>query len=86
MADPTTASGKSVHARGFFVAHRVADGVSRACTYCGSNVDDHDPVCLRQCGETDELVGRFCNYACLSTYIDEENLVAGDACERTPDE
>ena len=27
----------------------------------------------------------FCNYACLSAYIEEEGLTAGDACEWSPE-
>jgi hypothetical protein len=28
----------------------------------------------------------FCNYACLSTYVDENDLTTGNACEWSPDE
>lgn len=27
----------------------------------------------------------FCNYACLSAYIDENELTYGDACEWSPE-
>lgn len=54
----------------------------RSCTYCESDIDAHDPVFLR---DEDGQIGQFCNLACLSTYIDEEALVVGDACEWSPD-
>ena len=50
------------------------------CTYCGSDVDRHDPVFVSESRDADRS-DPFCNYACLSAHIDEENLVAGAACE-----
>ena len=32
----------------------------------------------------DRARGEFCNYACLSAYIDEEELVYGSACSFDP--
>jgi len=57
-----------------------------ACTYCDSDVARHDPVCLCECsdGTGNGIDYRFCNYACLSAYIDEEGLTSGDCCEWTP--
>lgn len=51
------------------------------CTYCGSDVYDHDALFVEeeQDGER-EQTGQFCNYACLSAHIDEENLVIGTCC------
>ncbi|WP_226480783.1 hypothetical protein [Natrinema amylolyticum] len=56
-----------------------------ACTYCGSDVERHDPVYVTE-GENDsaDRARKFCNYACLSEYIDDENLTAGSACEWNP--
>ena len=51
-----------------------------ACAYCDARIFDHDPICVRDCGSP----AYFCNYACLSVYIDENDLAAGDACEWTP--
>jgi len=52
------------------------------CTYCGSDIYAHDPVFVqkeREFRRTD--VGQFCNYACLSAYIDEEGLAYGECCQ-----
>ena len=56
------------------------------CTYCGSDLANYDPVFV-EATEDDERVpvGGFCNYACLSAYIDEEALTYGDACEWSPE-
>lgn len=57
------------------------------CTYCGSDVYRHNPVFVqkeREFRRTD--AGQFCNYACLSAYIEEENLDSGAACEIDFDE
>jgi len=68
-----------------------------ACTYCGSDVETHQPVYVFERatgndGNEDSAVrdrtpaGQFCNYACLSASIDEEELVYGDACSFDPSE
>ena len=59
------------------------------CTYCGSDVYAHDPLFLESGGEQGDNgerrpVGRFCNYACLTSYVDEEGLVTGAACRFEP--
>lgn len=69
------------------------------CTYCGSDVEAHRPVYVTERsddrGTGDEIdgdshdrdrvpVGQFCNYACLLAYVDEEELVYGDACAFDP--
>lgn len=52
------------------------------CTYCGSNIHGHDPVFVQEDTEFRRVdAGQFCNYACLSAYIDEEGLADGAACE-----
>ena len=57
----------------------------RACTYCGCDVDAHDPVCVHDCGDPAEALGQFCNYGCLSAYVDEESLVTGTSCAWSPE-
>jgi hypothetical protein len=55
-----------------------------ACAYCGSPIFVHDPICVRDCTADCGLPHYFCNYACLSAYIDENELTYGDACEWSP--
>jgi len=57
---------------------------TETCAYCGSRIFDHDPICVRDCEDGCGSPAYFCNYACLSVYIDESGLAAGDACEWTP--
>jgi len=58
----------------------------RACTFCGADVDAHDPVVVHE-GSTDgPLAGRFCNYACLTAYVESAGLAAGAACAWEPGE
>lgn len=53
----------------------------RSCTYCGSDVEAHRPISVSEREDGERVpVGDFCNYACLSAYIDDEKLVYGDAC------
>lgn len=49
------------------------------CSYCASNVFDHDPVFVTE-GENREQAGQFCNYACLAEYIEENELTSGACC------
>lgn len=52
------------------------------CTYCGSDVERHDPVSVADGVNPDPGQSRrFCNYACLAAYIEDEELVYGAACE-----
>ena len=56
-----------------------------ACTYCESDLAAYDPVFVaKQRGSERVPTGQFCNYACLSAYIDKEELVYGDACTFDP--
>lgn len=55
------------------------------CAYCDSRIFDHDPICVRDCTANCGQPEYFCNYACLSAYIDDENLTAGNACEWSPE-
>ncbi|WP_424014992.1 hypothetical protein ACOZ35_02990 [Halorubrum xinjiangense] len=54
------------------------------CAYCGSQIFDHDPICVRDCDDGCGSPTYFCNYACLSAHVDENDLTAGNACEWTP--
>lgn len=56
------------------------------CAYCGSRIFDHDPICVRNCTDACGSPTYFCNYACLRTYVDENNLVTGDTCAWDPDD
>ncbi|WP_026190092.1 hypothetical protein [Halomicrobium katesii] len=55
------------------------------CAYCESPIFAHDPICVRDCTDDCGAPAYFCNYACLSSYIDDEDLTEGDACEWSPE-
>lgn len=55
------------------------------CAYCQSAIFDHDPICVRKCTADCGEPMYFCNYACLSAHIDEEELTSGNACQWSPD-
>jgi hypothetical protein len=51
------------------------------CTYCGQDLDPYDVVRVEREHEdawTDE--GLFCNYGCLSAWLDESNAAEGACC------
>jgi hypothetical protein len=56
------------------------------CAYCESRIFDHDPICVRDCDNDCGSPEYFCNYACLSAYIEENSLTTGNACAWNPDE
>ncbi|MFB6086831.1 MAG: hypothetical protein ABEJ84_08540 [Halodesulfurarchaeum sp.] len=56
------------------------------CSYCGSRIFDHDPICVRDCTEDCGSPSYFCNYACLKAHIESANLTIGDACQWSPDD
>ncbi|MFB6165762.1 MAG: hypothetical protein ABEJ31_11440 [Haloarculaceae archaeon] len=64
--------------------------MTEACTYCGQDLADYDPVFVAELvaelvdGERRQ-VGQFCNYACLTAYVDSEGLETGAACRFDPD-
>ena len=58
---------------------------AETCAYCGSRIFDHDPICVRDCEMDCQSPTYFCNYACLSVYIDENDLTSGDSCNWSPD-
>jgi len=53
------------------------------CEYCESTVEEHDPVYVAG-GAVDAEPMAFCNYACLTTYVDERGLADGAACDWSP--
>lgn len=55
------------------------------CAYCDSRIFDHDPICVRDCTAECGSPTYFCNYACLSAYIDESDLTTGAACSWSPE-
>ena|GEM_PF-274896 len=52
---------------------------------CFEPADETARVCVRDCTDDCGSPAYFCNYACLSSYIDEEDLTVGDACEWSPE-
>ncbi len=54
------------------------------CAYCGARIFDHDPICVRECIADCSNARYFCNYACLASYIEEEELTVGDSCSWEP--
>lgn len=63
----------------------LPDGEER-CAYCGSHIFDHDPICVRDCTEACGSPQFFCNYACLTAYVDDNALTVGNACAWSPEE
>jgi hypothetical protein len=51
------------------------------CMYCGEQIFDHEPICVRDCTDDCGSPAYFCNYACLSSHIDEQGLTVDNACE-----
>ena len=54
------------------------------CAYCDSQIFAHEPICVRDCTDDCGSPTYFCNHACLSMYIEENELTSGDACEWSP--
>lgn len=55
------------------------------CTYCGCEIEVHDPVYVdeRRAGER-VTTGRFCNYGCLAAHVEAAGLAVGSACRFEP--
>lgn len=54
------------------------------CTYCGCEIEAHEPVFVRE-GEPDgPLAGQYCNYACLTAHVEEAGLATGATCRIEP--
>ncbi len=58
----------------------------RACTYCGCDVDAHDPLLVYECDADGTLAGQFCNYGCLVADVGDEGLLTDTACAWEPGE
>ncbi|MFB6219919.1 MAG: hypothetical protein ABEH90_00650 [Halolamina sp.] len=54
------------------------------CLYCGCAVEEHDPVYVSE-GDPNAETLPFCNYACLTEYVDAENLTTGTSCNWSPE-
>lgn len=55
--------------------------MSTACTYCGLDVREHDPVYVEEARDGARVAaGQFCNYACLARHIEDTGLEAGACC------
>ena len=64
-----------------YYADGLRPNMETACTYCGSDVYEHDAVFVEEArGDERESAGQFCNYACLATYIEENELTHGACC------
>lgn len=62
------------------------------CTYCGCEVEAHDPVAVYETAvdggddvDRDVLAGEFCNWGCLSAYAAESDVATGTSCNWSPD-
>lgn len=54
------------------------------CVYCGSVAEAHDPVYVSE-GEIDADPMAFCNFACVTAYVDEQGLTDGACCNWSPE-
>lgn len=55
--------------------------MSAACTYCGHDVYDHDPVFVEETRDGERVpAGQFCNYACLARHVEDAGLETGACC------
>ena len=60
--------------------------MTAACTYCGQDVTRYDPAYVEETEDGQRVpAGRFPNYACLQSYVEEQNLVSGACCQWSPD-
>jgi hypothetical protein len=51
------------------------------CTYCGCDVHAHDPVFVAEERDGERIqAGPFCNYACLTAHVNEDDLASGTVC------
>ncbi|KAB1188173.1 MULTISPECIES: hypothetical protein [Haloferax] len=58
------------------------DNADTDCAYCGCDVWRHDPVFVEEVDSGERVpAGAFCNYACLTSYVEEEGLAIGATCE-----
>jgi len=51
------------------------------CTYCGEDLAAYDPVFVeRERDGERESEGAFCNYGCLSAWMEETEAATGACC------
>lgn len=50
------------------------------CTYCGCEVEAHDPVFVFEDRDGERPASQFCNYGCLSAHVEEAGLAEGSRC------
>lgn len=51
------------------------------CTYCGQDLEPYDTVVVER--ETDDArtrEGAFCNFGCLTAWLDETDAATGSCC------
>lgn len=53
------------------------------CQYCDSAVEEHEPVYVAE-GAIDADPMAFCNFACLTAFVDERGLVDKTSCNWEP--
>jgi hypothetical protein len=72
--------------KGFAVTHNPSDALRSPmdCAYCDSAVEEHDPVYVSE-GAVDADPMPFCNYACLTSYVDKRGLTDGASCNWSPE-
>jgi hypothetical protein len=61
------------------------------CTYCGCEVEAHDPVVVYESdpaavGDGTASAGEFCNWGCLAAFVDESDVTAGTSCNWSPED
>lgn len=57
------------------------------CTYCESDLAPYDPVIVQETRNGEPIeVGKFCNYGCLTAFVDERGLTEGACCVIDPGE
>jgi hypothetical protein len=54
------------------------------CRYCDSAVETHDPVYVAE-GAIDAEPMAFCNYACLTAFVEERGLTDDACCHWSPE-
>lgn len=51
------------------------------CTYCGEALAAYDPVFVERERDGERTAeGAFCNYGCLSAWLDETDAATGACC------
>lgn len=51
------------------------------CTYCEQDLEPYDTVVVeRETGDGRTQTGAFCNFGCLSAWLDETEAATGACC------